>query len=157
MSATIATDSPFNEEEAALLRTLALLIIPPSADYDLPGAHDEAIFADLLNEAANNEEGIRPAVAAAMEAGLQPVNFSVAFDPITTAAAALERVQQLEGTPALAPLVSVIMQCYYRDDRVMRSIGMEARPPFPLGYELEEGDWSMLEPVQRRGKIWRDA
>jgi len=53
--------------------------------------------------------------------------------------------------------VSLVMQCYYRDDRVMESLGMEPRPPFPEGFEVEEGDWSMLEPVQRRGKIWRDA
>jgi hypothetical protein len=38
---------------------------------------------------------------------------------------------------------------------VMRSIGMEARPPFPKGHELEQGDWSLLEPVRARGRIWR--
>ena len=57
----------------------------------------------------------------------------------------------------MAAIVTLVMQCYYRDDRVMRAIGMEPRAPFPLGFELEQGDWEMLEPVQRRGKIWRDA
>ena len=35
-------------------------------------------------------------------------------------------------------------------------IGLEARPPFPQGYLLEEGDLTLLEPVYLRGKIYRD-
>ena len=46
-------------------------------------------------------------------------------------------------------------QCYYRDDRVMRSLGMEPRPPFPKGYEVAQGDWSLLEPVKARDPFWR--
>ena len=38
------------------------------------------------------------------------------------------------------------MLCYYRDDRVMVSLGLEARPPFPKGHVLEQGDWSLLRP-----------
>ena len=49
------------------------------------------------------------------------------------------------------------VQCYYRDDRVMKAIGMERRPPFPLGFQVETGDLSLLEPVRARGKKYRDA
>ena len=45
----------------------------------------------------------------------------------------------------------------YRDDRVLRSLGMEPRPPFPKGFEVEQGDWSLLEPVKRRGKLYREV
>ena len=27
--------------------------------------------------------------------------------------------------------------------------------PFPKGYALEQGDWSLLDPVRARGRIWR--
>jgi hypothetical protein len=37
----------------------------------------------------------------------------------------------------------------------MQSLGMEARPPFPQGYEVPEGDWSMLDPVRARGSIYK--
>ena len=50
-----------------------------------------------------------------------------------------------------------VSRCYYRDDRVMRSIGMELRPPFPRGFDVAPGDWSLLDPVRARGRIWRDA
>jgi hypothetical protein len=34
---------------------------------------------------------------------------------------------------------------------------MEVRPPFPQGYVVEQGDWTLLEPVQRRPKVYRDV
>jgi hypothetical protein len=34
---------------------------------------------------------------------------------------------------------------------------MEPRPPFPEGFEVEEGDWSLLDPVRARPKLYRDA
>jgi hypothetical protein len=58
------------------------------------------------------------------------------------------------GAPA-ATLVRVVLQCYYRDDRVLRSLGIELRPPFPLGHVLPDGDWSLLEPVKARPQMLR--
>ena len=51
----------------------------------------------------------------------------------------------------------VVARCYYRDDRVLTAIGVEPRPPFPKGYEVPQGDWSLLDPVRARGPIYRDA
>jgi hypothetical protein len=62
-----------------------------------------------------------------------------------------------EGGSLVAALHRVIAQCYYRDDRVMRSLGMETRPPFPKGFEVEQGDWSLLDPVRARPKFYRPA
>ena len=60
------------------------------------------------------------------------------------------------GSTAATVLGRVILQCYYRDDRVLQSLGLEARPPFPRGYTLEQGDWSLLDAVRARAKLWRD-
>ena len=46
--------------------------------------------------------------------------------------------------------------CYYQDDRVLAGLGMEPRAPFPRGYEVHSGDLSLLDPVRRRGRIWRE-
>jgi hypothetical protein len=46
-------------------------------------------------------------------------------------------------------------QFYYRDDRVLRSLGLELRAPFPKGYPLEQGDWSLLDPVKARPAVLR--
>ena len=53
-------------------------------------------------------------------------------------------------------LTTHVVQCYYQHDDVLKAIGLEARPPFPKGYEVEEGDVLLLEPVYYRGKIYRD-
>lgn len=141
MTDTIATDNPFTPEERTILQTLAGMIIPPSSAYQVPGADDELIFADILNTARASENEVRKALA-----------FAQSIDkPLQRATA------ELQGNPQLTPIVAIVMQCYYRDDRVMESLNMEARPPFPKGYEVPQGDWSILEPVQQRGKIWRDA
>ena len=52
-------------------------------------------------------------------------------------------------------LISVVAQCYYRDRRVMSSLGIEVRPPFPKGYEVAQGDWSLLDPVRARAAFYR--
>jgi hypothetical protein len=61
------------------------------------------------------------------------------------------------GGEAVATLTRVVLQCYYRDDRVVRSLGLEPRPPYPRGHELEQGDWSLLDPVRARPPFWRRA
>jgi hypothetical protein len=61
------------------------------------------------------------------------------------------------GGAAAATLVRVVLQCYYRDDRVLRSLGLELRAPFPQGYTLEQGDWSLLDPVKARPPTLRRA
>lgn len=71
------------------------------------------------------------------------------------AASVLEQFFASGSAPA-SVLGRVIMQCYYRDDRVLRSLGLEARPPFPKGHTLEQGDWSLLDAVRARPKLWRD-
>ena len=52
--------------------------------------------------------------------------------------------------PPVATLARVVLQCYYRDDRVVRSLGLELRAPFPKGHVWQEGDWSLLDPVKAR-------
>ena len=49
-----------------------------------------------------------------------------------------------------------VLQCYYRDDRVIAALGLEARAPFPRGYELPQGDFSLVEAVRGRARMWRD-
>jgi glycine/D-amino acid oxidase-like deaminating enzyme len=60
------------------------------------------------------------------------------------------------GAAAAAVLGRVILGAYYRDDRVLQSLGLEARAPFPKGYALEQGDWSLLDAVRERPPLWRD-
>jgi hypothetical protein len=69
---------------------------------------------------------------------------------------AVKQFRETGGGPA-ATLVRVVLQCYYRDERVLRSLGLELRAPFPKGHVLPEGDWALLDPVKARGGTLRRA
>jgi hypothetical protein len=57
----------------------------------------------------------------------------------------------------MAALGRAVLQCYYRDDRVFVALGLEPRPPFPKGHDLQQGDWSLLDRVRDRPRMWRDV
>ena len=53
-------------------------------------------------------------------------------------------------------LLSVyIVQAYYQDSRVLDSLGLPDRAPFPDGYAVAEGDWSLLDQVKTRRPFYR--
>jgi hypothetical protein len=127
------------------LRTVAAMIIPASRDYDVPGADDAAIQADMLATLGRDATPVCEALDALARLAGQPLS---ELDAARRDAVAKEF--RAAGGAAVAALVRVVLQCYYRDDRVLRSLGLELRPPFPQGYVLEQGDWSLLDPVKMR-------
>ena len=70
--------------------------------------------------------------------------------------AVLRRVEASEQANFQA-LLRQAYNGYYSDPRVITGLGLEARPPQPVGYELEAGDLSPLEKVKRRGRIYREV
>ena len=46
---------------------------------------------------------------------------------------------------------------YYTNPRVVQLIGLENRPPQPMGYRLEVGDLTPTETVKRRGIAYREV
>jgi hypothetical protein len=139
-------------DELASFRLIAGMMIPASAKHGVPGADDEAIFADITRSFGRDAALVKQALGHLHTLGGGPF---ARLDDGQRAAVATDF--RKSGGIALMRLSNIILQCYYRDDRVMRSLGMEPRPPFPKGFEVEQGDWSMLEKVRARGKIWRDA
>jgi len=134
------------------LRVLCGVIIPASDEYRVPGADDEKIQTDMLKTLGRDAREVREALT--LLAKLSEGSFA-ALDPAQRLRTAL-RLRAM-GTPAVATLTRVVLQCYYRDDRVVRSLGLEARAPFPKGHVLEHGDWSLLDPVRERALGWRKA
>jgi hypothetical protein len=138
--------------EARDLRCVAGMMIPASNEFDVPGADDPTIFADIVKSVGRDLADVRKAVGALCE--LAGGAFAEMDVPRQEAAVETFRAR---GGPEVAALSRVILQCYYRDDRVVVSLGLEPRPPFPKGHTVEQGDWSLLDPVRARPKMWRDA
>jgi hypothetical protein len=139
-----------NDTESADFHCLAGIIIPPSTKYDVPGADDATIFADIVGSIGRDADQVRSALARLRTlAGGSLAGLDAAR---RVEVAVLLRA---EGGAAVAVLTRIVLLCYYRDDRVMVSLGLEPRPPFPKGHEIEQGDWSLLNPVRARQAFWR--
>ncbi len=144
--------SDLTPAESRDLRCIAGMMIPASTEFDVPCADDAVIFADIVGTMGRDTTHVREALGALATLAGGPVADLDAARRDAVVLAFRER-----GGVAAATLSRVILQCYYRDDRVVRSLGLEARPPFPKGHTLEQGDWSLLDPVRKRAKLWRDA
>jgi hypothetical protein len=145
-------DRTLTEVEIADLRCLAGMIIPLSAKYGVPGADDDTIFSDIVNSIGRDRNDVRAALAKLRTLTGGP------FAMLNTARRREVTAKlRAEGGAQVGVLTRLVLLCYYRDDRVMVSLGLEARPPFPKGHVLEQGDWSLLDPVRARKPFWRPA
>lgn len=130
--------------QSRTLHRLAGIMIPADAGYGVPAANDDRIFADIVKSLGRD----RAAVIAALDA-LGP---DFAALPDSEAEATAMRFL----TVPHAALSRAVLQCYYRDDRVLHALGIEPRAPFPKGNVVPQGDWSLLDQVKQRAPFWRD-
>jgi hypothetical protein len=145
-------DTPLSAAETRDLSAFAATMIPASATYAVPGADDETIFADILKSLGRDRDDVSAALQRLATLAGGPFA-DLAADRRLEVATAF----RAEAGPPLAALTRVILLCYYRDDRVMRSLGQEPRSPFPKGHTVEQGDWSLLDPVRKRAPFYRQV
>lgn len=142
-----------NIEQERTLISLLNLIIPPSEDDKMPGAADVDFSTYIRNE--NLLSWIRDGLFSIVDESHN--KFGREFSELSGS----EQTQLIDSLKRrlfrfFSHLTTEIIKCYYQNNQVLKAIGLEARPPFPLGYQIAEGDLSLLEPVYKRGKIYRD-
>lgn len=137
-----------SEAEVGALGLIAGTMIPADAALGVPGADDPAILADIVRSMGRDLPLVREALAEIAAKGLADLDRD-------RREALINDVYKSGGAPVMA-LGRVILAAYYRDDRVLVALKHEARPPFPKGYPLEQGDFSLLESVRKRPPLWRD-
>ncbi len=146
-----ALEPRLSDVEINDLGKIAGTMVPEDTALGMPGADDPAILDDIVKSIGRDLPLVREALAAiAAKSG-------GAFAGMDRGAreALINEWYAGGGMPAVA-LGRVIVGAYYRDDRVLVAIGHEARAPFPKGYILEQGDWSLLDAVRKRQPFWRD-
>lgn len=150
----MAADSPtgLTSEELRDLRRLAGFMVPASTEYGVPGADDPAIQDDIVRSLGRDRRDVRQALALLRE--IAGGDFA-ALDAARAEAAAMALLGR--ENPVTLALGRAVLQCYYRDDRVIRALGLEPRAPFPAGHALEQGNWSLLDAVRGRPRMWRDV
>ena len=149
----------FSDGELRTLAGVLDLLIPPSGDGRMPGAGEVGIGA-RIDQVAQRDAGLRAVVAAGL----------AALDALAQASAASEfaalggdaRLAALHEVAAAQPgfVPSLIFHTYagyYQEGRVLEGLGLDPRPPFPTGHRLDPFDETLLDPVRRRAKLYRDA
>ena len=150
MSNLIGSSNPLSDEQKFALQKFAGLLIPPSDEYDLPGAGDDDIFASALVVAQSQATEIAKSLEV-LDAQAEKRNES-SFTYLDEGAQ-LAVIQ--ESFDLLEPAIRCIATAYYQDGRVLASINLKSTPPFPGGHEIEVGDWSLLDPVKAREPFYR--
>jgi len=147
---------PLTSAQRATLDIVLDMIVPPSADGRMPGAAEVGVPAYLYAEAPD----ALPVLCQELDEldRRSRERFARGFAALEQH----ERKSLIDAMRAREPsfmsrLAMETLACYYQHDRVLEGLGMEARPPYPKGYQVVEGDLSLLEPVRARGKIYRDA
>lgn len=143
----ISNDGTFSQVERNVIAAIADATIPGDDALSLPGAGEPLILSMILHKAEHFEGRVKPGIEALV----------AEVDPLSMVPG--ELVSLLDQDPRFNTfyrvLIIAIIQAYYQDSRVLTALGLEARPPFPLGHELESGDWSLLDPVKKRPPLYR--
>ena len=150
----------FTPDEERMLTTLLDTILPASADGRLPGAGSVA----LVRHVAGTVDRM-PMLRTVVEYGLSGIaerargRNPVGWDALSAEdRTAVVGEFTAENEFFLPGFLFLVYSGYYVDPAVVRTLGLEPRPPHPAGYAIEPDELeSLLEPVRRRGKTYRDV
>lgn len=151
--------SVFSPEELRVVSAVLDEIVPPRADGTLPGAGGLGLTARVEMAVRQNPD-LRTALSHGLEVLEERARSRQAGSfPELAREARLEVLNELaSAAPAFLPaLIFQTYVAYYEHPRVMEALGLEARPPYPGGYAMEAGDFSLLDPVRGRPKMYREA
>ena len=143
----IVTDSWFSAHESAVIAAIANAVITADDRYGVPGGGDAPILAKVLARIEPHQVRMRSEIE----------QLCVDCDPLAMTSDGLLELLEGDGRyRSFYRLLSVyIVQAYYQDSRVLDSLGLPDRAPFPDGYAVAEGDWSLLDQVKTRRPFYR--
>lgn len=153
-SITLHATTAFKSDERATLDVLMDLLIPASPDGRMPAARTLGLY--------DNAAGLRAGDRALFDRGLADLDrrahaaHGKAFALVSQSEAkGLVDALRSEGSAFVLCFMAQTTGRYLSHPTVMPLLGLEARPLWPRGNEVAEGDWSLLDAVKRREKIYR--
>jgi hypothetical protein len=148
------SDEAFSADAKRILASVLDEIIPPGADGKIPGAGEVGV-ADYLDRSLAAMPGLKSMVVdGVLELDAQArTRHGRGFIELSKP----EKVQLLSEQGFMMPLTLHTYAGYYHADRVIEALGLEPRAPHPKGYEMEPDDFSLLDPVRKRGKLYREV
>ena len=150
----MSDDRGFSEDALSVLASVLDEIIPPSDDGKIPGA-GQAGVATHLDRALRTMPDLHAMIAQGLS-DLEEVARARHGQPFR--ALTRDRKRDLLGEQGfIMPLTLHTYVGYYQNEQVVAALGLDPRPPHPQGYEMGADDFTLLDPVRRRPKLYRDA
>ena len=147
----------FSKDQASLAAQVLDQLVPARDAF--PSAGELGVAQHLSGVAAS-----KPDLGRLFHDGLTSIESASRKAPSTAFAdlADDQKVQVLRAVEAECPqffamLLRHTYSGYYSNPRIIELLGLEARPPQPLGFDLDPFDPTTVENVKQRGKLWRDA
>ena len=155
MVKTIITNKILSDIENRNLIALLDVIIPANEARGLPSAA-ELNFLEYLEEFGADQ-------ISTIKEELEELN-KAALDKTQSPFFDLEKDKQQKLCALLRDknhrfartILVQILNCYYQDSRVLNAWGRKAGAQFPGGNKVPQDDLTMLDPVRKRGKIFRE-
>ena len=152
------TTAPFSDAQCAALDALMDLLIPASPDGRMPAARSLHLYSDVANMRPANralfEEGLAALDRRAIELHGTTLASPFARLPVGQAKRLVDALRD-ERSPFIQSFVAQTVGRYVAHPTVMPLLGLEARPMWPQGNVVAEGDWSLLDVVKQREKLYR--
>ncbi len=151
-----AKPASFNQTQMATLNVLIDLLIPASRDARMPSAKSLSLYKDIND--------LPPKDRLLFEDGLADIElrsmklYDKAYSQLLVDdAKALVEILRSEGSPFIQSFMTQTVGRYLAHDEVVVLIGLEARPLWPKGNTVAEGDWTLLDVVRNRPKLYREV
>jgi hypothetical protein len=146
-----------SDEERRTLTKVLDEVIPHDDERRLPGAGEVGV-ADYIEQVLQRTPDLRPVITqglstlAAVANRRNPRGFAALPKPDRR-----EVLNELSSTePGFLPILTFHASLgYYQQAEVIAALGLEPHPPHPKGYEMEPNDLTLLDPVRRRQKLYR--
>lgn len=145
---------PFSSAQRAMLVVLMDQLIPASPDGRMPAASTLGLF-DSPAPMTPRDRHLFDTGLADLDARARREHGQGLASLAPQAAAALVASLRAKGSPFLQAFATQTVGRYVSHPTVMPLIGLPPRPLWPEGNAVAPGDWSLLEVVKRRGKIYR--
>jgi len=147
--------SVFSDRQLETLKSALDTIIP--MDGEFPGAGELGGARYIDGKVGKSAELKRLFLQGLAQVRIESNNiYNQEFSNLT----ATQRTEVLQHLERREPVFfdSLARHCYnfyYTQPKVLMLLGLDVRPPQPKGFQLEAGDFSLLEKVAKRGILYR--
>ena len=152
----IGTDAPLSQSEQRDVDLVLEMIIPANTERTLPSAAEVGVVPFIQQWDTDYFDTLKRELQTLNDSSQRELGVTFATADASSRWSVVNLLRE-QDRGFMRRLAVSAASAYYMDDRVMEALGLEARAPYPKGYEVPSGDLSLLEPVKQRGKYYRDA